>query len=77
MDERTLQYKRATGSHPGPLWAYCTHSTHDVNDVMCEGWPHHWGLCPLHFSNSGVCSFMSHKNQMSASAVKWDLRFFL
>ena len=19
------------------LWAYCTHATHDVNDVMCEG----------------------------------------
>ena len=32
--------------------AYCTHSTHDVNDVMCEGWPHHRGLCPLHFLNS-------------------------
>ena len=25
------------------LWAYCTHPTHDVNDVMCEGWPQHRG----------------------------------
>ena len=21
------------------LWAYCIHPTHDVNDVVCEGWP--------------------------------------
>ena len=59
------------------LWAYCTYSSHDVNDVMCERWPHHQGLCPLHFSNSGVGSFMSHKNQISVSAVRQDLRFFL
>ena len=25
------------------LWAYCTHPTHDANDVMCEGWPQHLG----------------------------------
>ena len=31
------------------LWAYCTHPTHDVNDVMCEGWPQHQGLHPLLF----------------------------
>ena len=30
-------------------WAYCTHPTHDVNDVMYEGWPQHQGLCPLLF----------------------------
>ena len=52
------------------LWAYCTHPTHDVNDVMCEGWPHHRGLRSLLFSNSDVGSFMSHKNQISVSA--WD-----
>ena len=49
------------------LWAYCTHPTHDVNDVMCEGWPQHRGLRPLLFSNSGVGSFTSHKNQISVS----------
>ena len=59
------------------LWAYCTHPTHDVNDVMSEGWPQHWGLRPLHFSNSGVDSFTSHKNQTSVSAVRRDLRFFV
>ena len=25
------------------------------------GWPHHWGLCPQLFSNSGVGSFTSQK----------------
>ena len=57
------------------LWAYCTHPTHDVNDVMCEGWPQHRGLRPLLFSNSGVGSLTSHKNQISVSAVRRDLRF--
>ena len=59
------------------LWAYCTHQTHDVNDVMCEGWPQHQGLRPLLFSNSDVGSFTSYKNQISASAVRRDLRFFV
>ena len=59
------------------LWSYCTHPTHDVNDVMCEGWPQHRVLRPLLFLNSGVGSFMSHKNQISESAVKRDLRFFV
>ena len=54
------------------LWAYCTHPTHDVNDVMCEGWPQHRGLRPQLFSNSGVGSFTSHKNQISVSAVRRD-----
>ena len=44
--------------------------------MMCEGWQHHRGLHPLLFSNSGVGSFTSHKNQISASAVRRDLRFF-
>ena len=26
------------------LWAYCTRPPHDVNDVMCEGWPQHRGM---------------------------------
>ena len=59
------------------LWAYCTHSTHDVNDVMYEGRQQHRGLRPLLFSNSGVGSFTSHKNQISVSTVRRDLRFFL
>ena len=42
------------------LWGYCTHPTHDVADVMSEGWPQHRGLRPLLFSNSGVGSFTSH-----------------
>ena len=75
---RTSAYKRR---HWQPLsvhlWAYCTHQTHDVNDVMCEGWPQHRGLRPLLFSNSGVGSFTSYKNQISASAVRRDLRFFV
>ena len=44
---------------------------------MCEGWPQHRGLRPLLFSNSGVGSFTSYKNQISASAVRRDLRFFV
>ena len=61
------------------LWSYSTHLTHDVNDVMCVGWPHHRGLRPLLFSNSGVHvgSFMYHKNQISVSTVRRDLQFFL
>ena len=59
------------------LWTYCTHPPHDVNDAMCEGWPHHQGLRSLLFSNSGVGSFTSHKNQISVSAVRRDLRFFV
>ena len=59
------------------LWAYCTHPTRDVNDMMSEGWPQHRGLRLLLFSNSGVGSFTSHKNQVSVSAVRRDLRFFV
>ena len=59
------------------VWAYCTHPAHDVNAVMCEGWPQHRGLRPLLFSNSGMGSFSSHKNQISESAVRRDLRFFV
>ena len=59
------------------LWAYCTQPAHDVNDVMCVGWPQYRGLRPLLFSNSGVGSFMSHKNQLSVSVVRRDLRFFV
>ena len=42
-----------------------------------KGWPHHRGLRPLLFSNSGVGSFTTHKNQISESAVKRGLRFFV
>ena len=56
---------------------YCAHPAHDGNDVMCEGWPQYRGLRPLLFSNSGVGSFTSHKNQISVTAVRRDLRFFV
>ena len=59
------------------LWAYYTQPAHDVNDVMCVGWPQHRGLRLLLFSNSGVGSFTSHKNQISVSVVWRDLRFFV
>ena len=39
-------------------------------------WPHHQGLRLLFFSNSGVCSFTSHKNQISESTVRCDPQFF-
>ena len=32
---------------------------------------------PLLFSNNGVGSFTFHKNQISESAVRRDLRFFV
>ena len=57
------------------LWTYCTHPVHDVNDVICVDWPQHRGLRPLLFSNSGVGSFTSHKNQISVNVVRRDLRF--
>ena len=38
-----------------------------------KGLPQHWFA--LLFLNSGVGSFMSHKNQISESAVTRDLRF--
>ena len=57
------------------LWAYCTHPAHDGNDVMSDDWPQHRGLRPLLFSNSGVGSFTSYKNQISVGAVRRDLRF--
>ena len=52
-------YKDATGSHSQSiceLTVPCPGSdpTHDVNDVMSEGWPQHWGLRPLLFLNSGA-----------------------
>ena len=51
------------------LWSYCIHPTRDVNDVVSESWPLHRVLRPLLFSNSGVGSFTSHKNQVSVSAL--------
>ena len=40
------------------------------NPTTCKGWPHHWGLRPLLFSNSDVGSFTSHKNK--SVKVLWD-----
>ena len=60
------------------LWAYYTHPVHDVNDVTREGWSLHRSLRLLLFSNSVVGnSFTSHKNQVSVSAVRRDLRFIV
>ena len=42
-----------------------------------KDWSHHQGLHPLLFSNSGVGSFTSHKNQISENIVRWDLYFFV
>ena len=42
-----------------------------------RGWPHSPSLRPLLFSDSGVGSFTSHKNQISQSTVTRDLRFFV
>ena len=47
------------------------------NPTTRKSWPHHWGLRPLLFSNSDVGSFTSHMNQISESAVRRDLRFFV
>ena len=69
-------YKGATGSHSQFICELSV-PTHDVNDVMSEDWPQHRGLRPLLFSNSGVGSFTSHKNQISVGAVRRDLRFFV
>ena len=38
-----------------------------------RGWPHHWGLRPLLFSNIGVSSFTSQKNR--SVKVLWDGTF--
>ena len=40
-----------------------------------ESWPHFQGL--LLSSNSGMGSFTSQKDQISESAVRRDLRFFV
>ena len=42
-----------------------------------KGWSHHKGLRPLVFSDSGVGSFRSQKNQTSESAVRRDLQLFV
>ena len=47
--------------------------TADNSTQPRKGLPQHWFA--LLFLNSGVGSFMSHKNQISESAVRRDLRF--
>ena len=53
------------------LWAYCTHPRCEWCDVWSLTTP--LVLRPLLFSNSGVGSFTSHKNQLSVSVVRRDL----
>jgi len=69
-------YKGATGSLPQSIYEL-TVPTQPMMWMMCEGWPHQQGLRPLLFSNSGVGSFTSHKNQISVSAVRRDLPFYV
>ena len=45
--------------------------------MKCEGRPQDRGLRPLLFSNNGVGSFTSHKNQISVSVVRQDIGFFV
>ena len=59
-----------------PFMSFNTVPTQPMLWMMCESWPHHRGLRPLLFSN-GVGSFTSHKNQISQSAVRPDLQFFV
>ena len=75
---RGRQHTKAPLAAPSVhLLVFCTHPTHYVNDVICEGWPNHRGLRPLLFSNSSVGSFTSHNNQLSVSAARRDTRFFV
>ena len=46
------------------------------NPTSHRGWPHHRDLRPLLFSNSCVGSYAPHE-QISVSAVRRDLRFFV
>ena len=73
QEARTSAYKGATGSRSQSIYEL----TVPTQPVMCEGWPQHRGLRPLLFSNSGMGSFTFHKNQISVSAVRRDLRFFV
>ena len=43
----------------------------------CVKVDHNTGVYVLLFLNSDVSSFTSHKNQISESAVRQDLRFFI
>ena len=53
-----------------------THRSHarchpyPIPQPVKRGWPHHWGLRPLLFSNSGVCSFTFHMNW--SVKMLWD-----
>ena len=49
--------------------------TADNSTQPRKGLPQHGDLGPLLFLNSGVGSFMSHKNQISVNVVRTDLRF--
>ena len=51
-----------------PSFCLCAYPTHEVNDVMFEGWSHHQGLRPCSFQTVGLVIFTSHKNQISVRA---------
>ena len=48
-----------------------------ITNQAQEGWPPYQGLRTQLFSNSGVGSLKSHKNQIRESAVRRDLWFFI
>ena len=41
-----------------PFWAYCTHPTHDVNDVMSEGWPQHLWCMLMWFIHENILIYI-------------------
>ena len=40
------------------LWAYCTHPTHDVNDVMSEGWPQNLWCMLMWFIHENILIYI-------------------
>ena len=65
-----------TQACPNRMGTNGTHRSHarchpyPIPQPIKRGWPHHWGLRPLLFSNIGVGSFMSHINR--SVKVLWN-----
>ena len=74
---RTSAYKGSSGSRLQSIYDL-TAPTQPMWMMWCVKVDHNTGgLRPLLFSNSGVGSFTSHKNQISVSAVRRNLQFFV
>ena len=54
----------------GTRRSYARCHPYPIPQPVKRGWPHHWGLRPLLFSNSGVCSFTFHMNW--SVKMLWD-----